>query len=390
MRIVYNLDEVSPNKIEGWAWLEGDEHPVTIEFYDTDDKLNISLQAAIFRKDLADAGIGNGCHSFFKDIDTSNISCIKLVHRQADTIIIEINEKQKKIEIEFDKVTIERALSTLESKLPNITPEDISSIFRTVPLDVFAKLQLSIPTAFPKVKNFLPTVPISYIQNAWTGSSGLTLLHSSCAFIRSLTSLYERLTRKKLFDSYVLDYGCGWGRLSRLLLKDIPINHMFAADAWQKSIDIFLSSRIHNNVKLVDEYPTGSVYDDIKMDLIFAFSVFTHTSPLCTSHILSSLRETISSDGILVITVRPENYWKHQKEINQTLCEKLVLMHRNTGYAFYPHNRPSRSLNNIEDIAYGDSSISLDYISKLPQWEIAALDYNFVDPFKTIVALKPC
>lgn len=390
MNIAYNLDVVSLHKIEGWAWLEGYTQTVTAEFYDIEEKLSFSLQAEVFRKDLKDAGIGNGCHSFSKEVDTSNISCIKLVHPQAKTVIIEINEREKNFEIEFDKTTLEGALTTLENKFLDISPDDLPNIFRNIPLDIFAKVLLNVPSTFPNAKKILPIMPSAYVQNKWTGSSGLTLLRSSCAFIRSLINLYEKLTERNIFHARVLDYGCGWGRLSRLLLKEVPRTQLFAADAWQESLDIFLASHIHDKVTLVDEYPQGPIWGDLKMDLIFLFSVFTHTSPLCTSHILSSLRQTIASDGVLIITVRPEEYWKHQNNIDRPVLENLISEHKSTGYAFNPHRRPVHSNEKIEDIPYGDCSISLDYLAKIPHWKIAALDYNLIDPLQTIVALKPC
>ena len=79
----------------------------------------------------------------------------------------------------------------------------------------------------------LPVMPTPEIQTSWTGSHGGTLLRQSVAFIRSLVAA----AGDDLYRGPVLDYGVGWARLSRLLLKYVAVEQMVGVDSWQRSLD---------------------------------------------------------------------------------------------------------------------------------------------------------
>lgn len=123
---------------------------------------------------------------------------------------------------------------------------------------------------------------------------------------------------------------------------------------------------------------------DKKFDLVFAFSVFTHLSEKTTHVVLKTLRNYIADNGLLVITIRPKEYWKiHNKG---EVASEMLTIHDENGFAFTPLDLPPID----GDITYGDTSISLDYfISHFPQWDLAYLEYNSIDPYQVILFLKP-
>ena len=41
---------------------------------------------------------------------------------------------------------------------------------------------------------------------------------------------FEIYCDKEIKDSKILDYGCGWGRIIRFFLKDVPSRNLFAVD----------------------------------------------------------------------------------------------------------------------------------------------------------------
>lgn len=65
-----SIDVLDHRLIAGWAWdATAPDHPVMIELTSTNGEKFV-CQADVFRKDLLEAGIGNGRHGYEVDIGT--------------------------------------------------------------------------------------------------------------------------------------------------------------------------------------------------------------------------------------------------------------------------------------------------------------------------------
>ena len=271
----------------------------------------------------------------------------------------------------------------IDSIINGAKPQDIPGLFKNISIDQFGVLLLDVPSRYPNIKNFFPAMPPNKSQDLWTGNHGVTLLAQSLAFIKTLVAEYNGLTHKSISRAQILDFGCGWGRLTRLLYKYVPYEQLYAIDSWEKSIEICRQYGIKANLAVCDTVPSQIPFQK-QFDLIFAFSVFTHISEKTATAVLQTLRKYIAADGLLVITIRPKEFWaihqdgKHQAEMAQ--------IHNKKGFAFIPHAIPAID----GDIPYGDASISLEYIrSHFPQWKLEKTITNSTDPYQTILFLRP-
>ena len=105
---------------------------------------------------------------------------------------------------------------------------------------------------------------------------------------------------------------------------------------------------------------------DREFDLIYAFSVFTHLSEKTAHAALNTLRRYIVGDGVLVITIRPKQYWHAH---GHTVAEQMMAKHDHSGLAFLPHNRMPID----GDITFGDTSMSVEYIkTNFSPWRLLA------------------
>ena len=52
------------------------------------------------------------------------------------------------------------------------------------------------------------------------------LLSQSIAFVEPLVNRYQTITRRTLETAGVLDFGCGWGRIVRLLYKYVAYDNI--------------------------------------------------------------------------------------------------------------------------------------------------------------------
>jgi len=277
----------------------------------------------------------------------------------------------------------EEELSRIDSQIGSVQPNEIPRLFTRIPLDVFGKLLLDVPSQYPNIKAFFPTMSSEQVQKNWTGAHGEELLVQSLAFVKTMIYSFGAITGKRIEEASVLDYGCGWGRLIRPLYKFIPFEKIYAIDPWDESIQECEKHHLKANIALSEWVPRSLPYER-KFDLIFAFSVFTHLSEKTTNVVLQTLRKYIHEDGLLVITIRPKEYWHvHNQGV---LAPQMIKMHNERGFAFTPHNRDPID----GDVTYGDTSMSLSYFeSHFSQWKIESVECNDVDSGQVILFLKP-
>lgn len=277
----------------------------------------------------------------------------------------------------------ESELKKIDAKMESIPPRDIPQLFNHIPLELFGKLLLDIPPQYPHIKAFFPSMASEKIQVSWTGRHGEALLGQSLAFIKTMVFGYAAITGKKIENASILDYGCGWGRLIRLLYKFIAVENIYGVDPWDESIKICLKNGVKGNLAISDYVPRSLPFER-QFDLIFALSVFTHLSEKTAQVVLNTLRKYIADDGLLVITIRPKEYWLYHAQ--GKLASPMIKAHDEKGFAFTPHNRPPVD----GDITYGDTSISLSYLEDhFPQWKVERVECDDIDLYQVILFLRP-
>jgi 2-polyprenyl-3-methyl-5-hydroxy-6-metoxy-1,4-benzoquinol methylase len=285
------------------------------------------------------------------------------------------------------KATLE-TLGEIESLvLAHTTRGEVIAELRKLGLSDFGLFLNSLPNKeFPMVSRLLPKMPKADIQISWTGSSGTTLLQQSIDFVRAASAGFSLYSDLKMSTAKVLDYGCGWGRIARLMYFFVEEENLFGLDPWDKSIEICHSDGFGANFLISDYLPRDLPVPDAKFDLIYAFSVFTHLSERAAVMSLKVLTRYLSNDGVLAITIRPQEYWTYDRNATGTqLSKQLLELHESRGFAFKPHEREAVD----GDITYGDTSLSLDWIEKsFPDLRVVGADFSISDSLQRIVFLK--
>ncbi|MFN7056808.1 class I SAM-dependent methyltransferase [Hyphomonas sp.] len=257
---------------------------------------------------------------------------------------------------------------------------------RQLSLDDFGLLMLTMPAeAFPAMSALLPAMASAEVQRNWTGADGTNLLRQSLTFTRSVRAKYESVTGKPLSGAGILDYGCGYGRLLRLMMYYANNDQLAGCDPWDESIRLCQADGFRCRLDITDYLPAELPYKPGAFDFIYAFSVFTHTSRRASETALAALRKVIARKGLLAITIRPLEYWDIDPNFSKQAAS-LRQRHREEGFVFMPHNRPAVD----GDVTYGDTSMSFDYLDKLARgWKRIGYDRSLDDPYQIIVYLKP-
>jgi SAM-dependent methyltransferase len=256
-------------------------------------------------------------------------------------------------------------------------------------VDELGLLLLDVPTTYPELRRVLPRMPADDVQRAWTGHAGVDLLRQSCAYVKSVELAFCKYVNRPLKGAAILDYGCGWGRLIRLMYHYSPPGKLYGVDPWDQSIELCRTHGLMGNLAICDYVPDSLPFGgDVKFDLIHAFSVFTHLSERTAMRVLRVMRSSIKDSGLLALTIRPMEYWDvHGEGFPAGLnAEAMKSRHMESGYAFIPHGREPVD----GDITYGDTSISFDYIRRnWSDWRLVGYDFNSCDSHQLIVFLQP-
>jgi SAM-dependent methyltransferase len=261
------------------------------------------------------------------------------------------------------------------------------SALRVLGLEDFGVVLGTMPNPkFPKLSKLLPAMADDQTQNNWTGNAGLALLKQSTAFVRAISYAFTKITGKTLDNSKILDFGCGYGRLARLMYFFADESNVYGVDPWVKSVELCRAAGLNENFLLSEYLPKNLPLDSSDFNLIYAFSVFTHLSERATLMALNVLRKYIAPDGVLVITIRPLEYWVQNMKSDTNEIKNLIEAHQKIGFAFKPHIR-----NMVDgDITYGDTSMTVDWVEKnASNWEVIMIDRSLNDPFQRYLFMKP-
>ncbi len=283
--------------------------------------------------------------------------------------------------------TVCEALADAEKNNAIATRSHAVVFLRKVGLDDFGLIMIGMPNAqYPKLSRLLPSMASEKVQKEWTGSSGATLLMQTNTFIRFLATSFITLTKKDMADAKVLDFGCGYGRSIRSLYYYVKPENITGVDPWSLSIEQCMLHGIRENIFQSDYLPENLPFENQRFDIIYAFSVFTHLSERATRQSLNTLRKYISVDGVLIITVRPVEYWEFDQNIPENKKPQLEASHRSSGFAYYPHHREPID----GDVTYGDTSMTVSWLQdNFPDWEVVLLDRPLNDPYQIYLALRP-
>jgi SAM-dependent methyltransferase len=267
-------------------------------------------------------------------------------------------------------------------------------LFREVDDDLWAVLLTQQYELYPHVRALLPRMPDPELQELWNGRSGLALAVQSKSFYGKLRDSYERHAARPLPSASVVDFGCGWGRLTRYLARDVGPGRLYGCDPVQGILDVGRADGVPAILATSDFLPERLPFDE-PFDLAFAFSVFTHLSEEAHRHSLRALHRSLRPDGILVVTIRPPAYLRHC-ELMHPLLDTLGPHPRDalaaSRYLFVPHEAtPSHPQYHREgEIHYGETVITMAYLREhwSPLFTVLGVDLLVDDPYQVVVTLR--
>jgi SAM-dependent methyltransferase len=266
-------------------------------------------------------------------------------------------------------------LRALDAACADGAPEQLA-LFRDLEVDVWALLLTQEYDVYPNIRALLPSMPEPWLQVGWNGTSGVPLAAQGAAFYRRLLDRYAEHGAVPLNAARVLDFGCGWGRLTRFLARDVAPGRLYGCDPVETILDVCRSSGVPATLARSDFLPDRLPFEET-FDLAFAFSVFTHLSERAHERCLDALHGALALGGLLVVTVRPPAYMQRPADDSR--------------YVFVPHAAdPSHPQWAGGEMEYGEAVIPLPYVRErwADRFELLAVDLLIGDLHQVMLTLR--
>lgn len=283
-------------------------------------------------------------------------------------------------------------LAPIEAACAGAGPEALAH-FRELDDDLWAVLLSRRYSAYPSIRALLPEVPDPELQERWNGASGLALLGQSLAFYAKAVSLFGRFGAQPLPAARVLDYGCGWGRLTRFFARDIAPGSLCGCDPVGAILDVCEETRVPADLRLCDFVPEELPFEE-GFDLVFSFSVLTHLSEAAHLSVLRAIHASLKPGGLLIVTIRPPAYLALSEAMRPALSglgqDPLAAL-AEPRHIFVPHAAdPSHPQFQGEEMTYGEAVISLPYVRErwTDLYELLDVGMAIGDPHQVAVVLR--
>jgi SAM-dependent methyltransferase len=283
-------------------------------------------------------------------------------------------------------------LDGIEAALPGQETAAFA-LFRELDSDLWALLLTQDYNLYPNIRAALPDVPDRALQETWNGVSGAALASQSRAFYDKVRRRYESHSGRGLPESRVLDFGCGWGRLTRLFARDVEPGNLFGCDPVQAILDLCRDNGVPATLARSEFVPEDLPFDQ-PFDLAYAFSVFTHLSEVAHEASLRALHRSLAPGGLLVVTIRPPEYL----QLSELMAPVLASLGadaenelRRPRYLFEPHaTQPLGAQAPQGGVTYGETVITMAYVRQ--RWaglfELLNVDLLLEDPYQVMLTLR--
>jgi ubiquinone/menaquinone biosynthesis C-methylase UbiE len=198
----------------------------------------------------------------------------------------------------------------LETLLAGREDDHPADIFRDVDDDFWFWANTAGRDASPVLAEMLPGLPDPKVQTRWTGKAGFDTLKEGFAIYRTMRDLHNGHFGNLRQHGPVLDFGCGFGRVIRYFMKDVPAGELIGTDVNDELINFCVASNPWCRFTLNDASPSLAIADN-EVGYLYAYSVFSHFSEPMHEAWLAEFKRVLRPGGVLALTVRPRSFIEH-------------------------------------------------------------------------------
>lgn len=158
-----------------------------------------------------------------------------------------------------------------------------------------------------KFIEFIPGLPPDEMQRNWTGATGKATLLEALRFFQLISDYAVKYGGQINGTTKILDFGCGWGRITRFFMRDASHNNLYGADCFKEALDVAKTQNKWVSFSLTTPMPPTD-YSSSTFDIIYLFSVFSHLSENSHLKFLAEFYRILKPGGLLIATTRPRKF----------------------------------------------------------------------------------
>jgi hypothetical protein len=178
--------------------------------------------------------------------------------------------------------------------------------------DLWFDLQFDPDKALRDFNIRLPSLPSDEFQVMFTAHSGYQNLKQAFEFYRHVRNVSGI---NKLRNPRLLDFGGGWGRVSRFFMREARPEDIYIADTWDFAIRCLRETQ--NPCNIIQNEPLPPIPDlTAKFDLIYSYSVFSHLSEEYFEKWTKYLLGLLKDGGFLAFTTMGYYFIQHLEHLH--------------------------------------------------------------------------
>ena len=142
----------------------------------------------------------------------------------------------------------------------------------------------------------LPDYPPVDIQTIPSNLSGEKAMEAAAIFYRILDEETNLGPKAR-----ILDFGCGWGRIARFLMRTASEKNICGVDVEPKTLSYAQQAMPQADFRTID--PNGPLpFEDASIDVAFSNSVFSHLSEKANRFYMAELNRCLKPGGVALIS----------------------------------------------------------------------------------------
>ena len=149
----------------------------------------------------------------------------------------------------------------------------------------------------------------------FVGSEGIATFQEAALFCRRLKYFMKEGGRPLSQTSRVLDVGVGWGRLYRILLRDVAAQNLIGLDVDPTIIQTCRSLIPYGQFLQVAPNPPYP-FSEAEFDLVYLYSVFSHLVEQSFTNLMAEFGRLLKSGGYVGFTtlkIAHLDVWEQRK-----------------------------------------------------------------------------
>lgn len=193
----------------------------------------------------------------------------------------------------------------------------------------------------PEIIRLFGHLPKSEIQKQFTGLSAEQTFQQAFSFLDVCQSAAAACTVKFGGDTQrVLDFGCGWGRITQLLSLHFEPANILGGDVMDAALNHCRESGVNATFHKLHFWPPSPIQDE-SIDFIFAYSVFSHLSEDNSDAWVREFARILKPGGMAFLTTRHRDFFTYIASLRDAKAD-IPNFARGAMAAFKDHNEALR------------------------------------------------